>query len=221
MHKDEVPDFDDLRVALVDERKAVDGSAFGIAAQVDVYLRARAAGSRVAHLPEIVVTVTVDDMRDGEMFFPIRRRFVVAFEPFGGIAFKDGGIEAAGIDFQHVDEIFPGPVDGLLLEVVAKRPVPQHLKHGVVVGIQPHLFEVGVLATHAQALLGVGHAAIFGRDIAQYDVFELVHARIGKHQCGVVLDHHRGRGHNLMVFRCEKVLEGLSNFLSSKHIVRY
>ena len=49
---------------------------------------------------------------------------------------------------QSVDAVeqFPGPLDRLLLEVIAVGPVAQHLEHGVVVGVVPHLFQIVVLA---------------------------------------------------------------------------
>jgi len=85
--------------------------------------------------------------------FPIGSGFVVAFQAFFGAAFEYGGVEVFRIEFQHIDQIFPCPGDGFFLEVVAKRPVAQHLEHGVVVRIVPHFFQVIVLSADAQALL--------------------------------------------------------------------
>ena len=153
LHEHEVPDLDYLRVALVHEREAIDLGPLGIATQVDVNFGAGTAGTRIAHFPEVVVTVTVDNVLLGQMSLPVRGSLVVALEPFGSIALEHRSIQAVGIDFEHIDQIFPGPVDGLFLEVVAKRPVAQHLEHGMVIGIETHLFQIVVLAAHAQALL--------------------------------------------------------------------
>jgi len=109
------------------------------------------------------------------------------------------------------------PVDGLGLEVVAERPVAKHLEHSMVVSVVPYLFEIVVLAADAQALLAVGHARAGDGAVAQYHVLELVHARVGEHQRGVVFNHHRGRRHYLVALGAEKLLEGLSGLGRSQH----
>ena len=52
----------------------------------------------------------------------------------------------------HLGQELPGVGDGLLLEVVPKRPVAQHLEEGVVVHIFAHIVQVVVLATGPDAL---------------------------------------------------------------------
>mgnify|MGYP002508068485 CR=1 FL=1 len=95
----------------------------------------------------------------------------------------------------------------------------EHLEHGVVVGVHAHLLEVVVLAADAQTLLRVGNTRIFWSHSAKDDVLELVHARVGKHQRGVVFDYH-GRGwHDVMAFGTEKFLERFAYFFSGKHVV--
>ena len=165
--------------------------AFFCRTQVDVDFRARAAGSRVAHFPKIVMLVAVDDMVFRQELFPVAGCFVVAFQTFFRTAFKDGGIEIGRVYFEHVDQVFPCPADGFFLEIVTKRPVAQHFEHRMVVGVMSDFFQVIVLAAHAEALLGVCHTFVFGRVVAQDDVFELVHAGIGEHQSRVVFDDHR------------------------------
>ncbi len=51
---------------------------------------------------------------------------------------------------------FPGPLDGFLLEVIAEGPVPEHLEERVVIGVEPDVIEVVVLAAGADAFLRVG-----------------------------------------------------------------
>ena len=65
-----------------------------VATQVDVDFGARTTRTCVAHLPEIVVAVAVDDMVGGEELFPIACSFIVALETFGGITLEHCGIEA-------------------------------------------------------------------------------------------------------------------------------
>ncbi len=75
-----------------------------------------------------------------------------------------------------------------------------------------HFFKVVVLAADSQALLAVGHSGGFSLAVAEYNVFELVHASVGEHQRRVVLDYHRGRGHYAMAFIAEKVFESFAYF---------
>jgi hypothetical protein len=71
------------------------------------------------------------------------------------VAPEVGGVEAVGGRAPDLGQQLPGPVDGLLLEVVAERPVAQHLEEGVVVGVLADVLEVVVLAAGADALLAV------------------------------------------------------------------
>ena len=87
------------------------------------------------------------------MFFPIGCSLVVALQPFVGRTLEHGGVEMRGVKTQHVHQEFPCPVDGLFLEIVAERPVAEHLEHGVVVGVETDLLQIVVLAAHAQTLL--------------------------------------------------------------------
>ena len=64
-----------------------------------------------------------------------------------------------------------------------------------------------MLPAHAKALLRIGHAAVLGRLGAQDDVFELVHARVGKHQRGVVFYYHRCRGYDMVRLAFKEVFE--------------
>ena len=126
---------------------------FFFGTEVDVDFRARTAGTCIAHFPEVVMLVTVDDVVLRQELFPVGSGLVVAAQAFFGAAFEDGSVEIFGIDFQHVHQVFPGPGDGFLLEVVAERPVAQHLEHGVVIRVVSHFFQVVVLSADAQALL--------------------------------------------------------------------
>jgi hypothetical protein len=53
------------------------------------------------------------------------------------------------IEATCLGEQLPGPGDGLLLEVVPKGPVPQHLKESVVVRVLAHIIQVIVLPCRA------------------------------------------------------------------------
>ena len=77
-----------------------------------------------------------------------------------------------------------------------------------------------MFAADAQAFLRVGAAARFGVAGAQDDVLPLVHAGVGKHQRGVVLDDHRCRGHDGVAFRLEKLLVRVADFVGCHVCVR-
>ena len=164
-------------------------------------LAARAAGAGVAHHPEVVFLVAVDDVDfrvkagGAELRGPGVIGFLVevagvAFGLVGGI---DRRIEPVLGELPDFGDQFPGPLDGLLLEIVAEGPVPEHLEERVVVSVQADVFEVVVLAAGADALLRVGGAGVAAGDgarpfghvggaLAEEDRHELVHARVGEEQ---------------------------------------
>ena len=58
----------------------------------------------------------------------------------------------------------------------------------MVVSVMAYFFQIVVLAADTEAFLRIGATFARGGTVAQDDVFELVHARIGKHQRRVVFD---------------------------------
>ena len=89
--------------------------------------------------------VAVDDMILGHMLCPVFRSLVVARDILLGRTLEHRHVEVGRIQLQDVDQVFPCHIDSTLLEIVAKRPVAQHLEHRVVVGVVAHLFQVVVL----------------------------------------------------------------------------
>ena len=89
----------------------------------------------------------------------------------------------------------------------------------MVVGVHTHFLKVVVLAGNSQTLLRVRYTLVFGSLVAENDVFELVHARVGKHQGGVIFDYHGSRGDNVVPLGTEKLFERFAYFLSCKHII--
>ena len=69
------------------------------------------------------------------------------------------------------------------------------------------------------ALLAVGGTLHLRRDVAEENILELVHSRVGKHQRGVVLHYHRCRGHDGMSLGCKEIQELLSYLFRSHHIL--
>jgi hypothetical protein len=61
-----------------------------------------------------------------------------------------------------------------------------------------------VFARNPEAFLGIGYSIVFGFLMSQKIGFELIHPCIGKHQSGVILNDHGGRGYYLMGFGFKK-----------------
>ncbi len=191
LHEDKVPDLDDLVVVGVDKVFARDFGDLLVRAQVDVDLAARAARARVAHLPEVVVLVAEDDVVLRHQLHPGLSGLLVESRPVFGRTLEHGGVELRLVDLVDFRQEFPGPGDGLGLEIVAEAPVAEHLEHRVVPSIVAHGFEVVVLSADPEALLRIRRPFHLRHGVAQKYVLELVHSGVGEHQRRVVLDHHR------------------------------
>ena len=91
LDEDEVPDFDDLVRAAVNERAAA-----SVRRAVDVNFGTRAARPGVAHLPEVVLLVAEMNVRFRHAHrLPEARRFVVARNAGGLVALEDGDVQGA------------------------------------------------------------------------------------------------------------------------------
>ena len=109
---------------------------------------------------------------------------------------------------------FPGEVDGVGLEVVAEGEVAQHLEEGVMAAGVADVLEVVVLAAGADAFLRAGGARVVALFQAQEDVLELVHARVGEQQRGVVGGHERRAADDAVASFGKKVEKALSDFVT-------
>lgn len=160
LNEDEVPDFDTEIGIHVDEATA--GVTLG--GHVDMEFGAGAAGAGLAHHPEVVFDVAVNDVDlrvEAFGFEELGPDVVGLLVEFGGVACGgcvDGGVETFGRAAPSFHDEFPAPLDGFALEVVAKGPVPEHFEKGVVVGVIADILEVVVFSTGADAFLGVGSA---------------------------------------------------------------
>ena len=136
--------------------------------------------------------VTVDDALGRQVFLPNCSSLVIAGKPLGLATLEHCCIHTFRIKFYNLCQILPRPVDGVLLEIVAKRPVTEHLKHCVMICVMTNLLKVVMLTAYAKTLLRVGNSLALRRSIAKNDILELVHTCIGEHKCRVVLDNHWG-----------------------------
>ena len=216
-HEHEVPDFDAKRRAGVNERSR----RVALRRKVDVELRARTAGPRVAHHPEIVFFVAVDDVDfrvkpgGGEEFFP---RIVGFLVKLGGIALGfvraiNGRVKAFFREFPNLRDQFPSPRDGFFFEIVAVRPVSEHFEKRVVIRVHADVFEVVMLASGANAFLRVCGAMrrIRARNLPEENRHELVHSRIREKEVRRVR-HKARRRHDLVLFRFKEIKKRLTNF---------
>ena len=110
----------------------------------------------------------------------------------------------------------PGPRDSLFFEVIAKRPVAQHLKEGVMVAVLAHLLQIVMFTGNADAFLAVSCSQILRLASAQEDVLELIHTGIYEHQGRVVDWYDRSAGHELMAPGCEEIYKSLANCFAGR-----
>ena len=205
LHEHQVPDLDVAVAVLVRRARRATGD---VRAVVVEDLGTRPAGTGVGHLPEVVRgvgrTLVVADAHDplfgdADHVAPQRVGLVVVV--------VDGDQQALGRQLPHPGQQLPGPGNGVLLEIVAERPVAQHLEKGVVAGGVADRIEIVVLAAGAQAALDVGRAHVAALLRAQEHVLELDHARVGEQQGRVVARHQRGRGHDGVTLALEEFEE--------------
>ena len=218
LYEHQVPYLNHKRVPLVDKEMTGGCCPLAFRPDVNMDLRTGSAGSGLTHLPEIILLRSVKNVvfETGKAFHPVRCGFVVTRHILHRITLEDGCIDSLCGNTETAGKKLPGPLYRLLLEVVAERPVAQHLEHCMMVGVKPHLLQVIVLARHPQAFLRVGHPPVFGRLVAEEYILELVHSGIRKHQCRIIFYHHGCRGHYSVFLRPEET-EELFSYLVSLH----
>ena len=231
LHEDEVPDFEEapclrtfherverellsLAIGPLSGRPGGELEVLRHVREVDVDLGARAAGTGVGHLPEVVLLAeTVDAARgDPSDVAPEPPRFVVVL--------VDGDADMLDGDLQVLGDELPGEADRVALEVVAEREVAEHLEEGVMPGGVPHLLEVVVLAAGANAFLRCRRPviAVGRRFLTKEDLLELHHPRVGEQQGRVVAGDQGRRGTHRMLLAGEIGEESAPDFISA-HIV--
>ena len=190
LHEDEVPQLKHVRVVLVHQRRRV-----APADQVVVQLRARAARSGLAHLPEVVLGAAGQHLRRRQHAQPQIPRLLVRRQAERLVARKVGRVEPRALEAILLREQLMRPQDRLLLEVVAEAPAAEHLEEGVVIRVHADVLEVVVLAARADAPLRVGGAGqprhrIVWVALPEEGRLELVHAGVAEEQRRVVVRHH-------------------------------
>ena len=123
---------------------------------------------------------------------------MVRLKPLSRIAFEPGGIKTGGIDLEHIGEQGPRPVDRFFFEVITERPVPEHLKERVVIGVMSDVFEVVVLSSGSNAFLTIDGPCIGPIALSEKDIFELIHASVREQEGGILVRYGRARRHDLV-----------------------
>ncbi len=217
LHEHVVPHLDHVGVVGVHECATVRFGAFAVGAQVYVNFGAGAAGTLVAHFPEVFLFAERQNAVFGDVQFPGIEGFLVEGQVFLFVALEHRHVQAVFGNFVHLGEQFPRPGDGVFFEIIAEGPVAEHLEHGVVVAVAAHVFEVVVFAGHAQAFLGVGHAFGGRRLVAEEKILKRGHARVDEHERGVALGHDGRGGDDLVAFGREEV-EELAADVAGSHV---
>eukprot|EP00967_Tisochrysis_lutea_P033788 scaffold40214_cov26-Tisochrysis_lutea.AAC.3 len=145
LDEDEVPYLEHVWVVHIDEVGGVTP-----ADAVVVQFGARSTRANIAHLPEVVLARAGEDTALGQILEPELARLLIWWQTERFVALEIGGVEpvtvsTAGADWQPPGAhscvllgaamIWAGPVDGLFLEIVSKRPRAEHLEEGVVVPV--------------------------------------------------------------------------------------
>ena len=192
LHEHEVPE---LQVPVLVDLRAALAAVLGAAVVVD--LRARAARPGHAHVPVVVGQAAALDpaLRHADLVPPDRVGLLVAVQ-HGRPQPVLGEAEAA-VGLGLGDQL-PGEPDRAFLEVIAERPVAEHLEERAVPGGLSDLFDV----ERADALLDVGRALERRRLLAEQVGLERLHAGDDEQQRGIVGDE-VGRGHDGVPLRLE------------------
>ena len=221
LHEDQIPNLHVPRLVLA-ERKVHSRRLRRLQPHVVKNLRARPARPRLAHLPKIIFkSVRENPLLGHADFDPVLLRLIIARNPIRPLEDRHvqplhRNLEAAILALARNQ--LPGKADHLMLEVVSKAEIPQHLKKRMMPPCKPHVLQVVVLPSGAHALLRGRRPRVLPALGPQKQVLELVHPRVGKQQRGVVGRHQRGRVHPPVPLRLKKAQKRFANLIS-RHFV--
>ena len=193
LHEHVVPDLDEPVAVAVDAEALpaapllVAGDVF--AAEV-VNLGAPAAGTGLAHRPEVLGQPKLRDPLPGHELRPDRVRVGVARN--ARIPLEDRREETVRSELPRSGEELPRKRNGRVLEVITEGEVSQHLEERVMPERRPDVVEVVVLAADPHALLRRCRARIGPLLAAEKRVLELVHSRVREEERRIVARHERG-----------------------------
>ena len=177
-------------------------------AQVVVNLGTRAARTGLAHLPEVVLLVEPEDAALGDAGHLLPQLFGLV------VLAKDGDVQLVFGKAVILGDQVPGEFDGVGFKIVAEREIAQHFEEGVMAAGVADVFQVVMFAARAHAFLRSGGTRIVALFHAGKGVFELVHARVGKQQRGIVRRDQRRAAQHAVAAGGKEVEEKLSDFVT-------
>ena len=199
LHEHQVVELDKTVVVL-----EIDAVIPQLGLEVVVDLRARATGASGARGPEVVGFIHADDP------FGIHPHHIPP-DLFGFVVLPEHTHhQIPGINAIHLGAEFPGPLNRLLLEVIPKREVAEHLKKCVMPSRAAHVLDV----VGADALLRTGGSRRGSLLLAQKNRLERQHSRNGEQHRWVV-GNQRSAGHPLVAALGIEVQESLTDLLSA------
>src|SRR6266699_1833406 len=189
---------------------------------------ARSARARIAHSPEVflkswdahyaVISDAFTQPRATRLFVYTELCAVRELNTTENcdVEFVLGNLEAVGRGEQ-----FPSVRNRILLEIIAKRKIAQHLEESVMPLRKPHIFQVVVFAASADALLRRRRSRVIPFFEAQKNVLELVHPRIRKQQCRVPMRHQRRTAHPPVPLALKEAEKGLADVVAAPGLLGY
>ena len=200
--EDEVPDF---HVAVAVATDLAGGFAAAVLfSAVIVDLGTGAAGTG-AVLPEVVFLAEADHVvfRDADVLRPDVPCLVIVF--------VDGAVELVRRDLQHFREELPRPVDGVILEIIAKGEVAQHLEVGAMAGGMADVVDV----RGPDALLTGGHTVAGRSDFSREELLHRRHTGVDEQKALVSVGHERVARQPQMLFTFKELKEALPQFVQT------
>ena len=174
-------------------------------AAIIIDLRTRAAGART-DLPEVVIAAHPDNSAGihSHLIDPNLFRLIIIFE--------DGNPKAVHWQFNYLGDKFPSPSGSLMLEIIPKRKVPQHLEIGAMAGCLTYIFDIRSTDT-----LLAGTYPLAGRGFnPQEPLLHRRHARIDQQKAGLIRRGHQRKARQpQMPLRFKKAQELLPQFVES------
>ena len=182
MHEHQVVELDEAAVVL-----KIDALIAQFGLEVVIDLGAGTAGAGGTRRPEVVGLIHADDALGvhPHHITPDRLGFIVFAE--------DTHHQVLGIKAKHPGAELPSPFDGLLLEVIPKGEVAEHLEERVMPSGTAHVFDV----IGANALLAAGGPRRWTLLLAEEHRLKRQHPGDGEQHRGV-LRNQRGTGDGLM-----------------------
>ena len=201
----------DLHVTVAVTANGTTGLAAAIlGTTVIVDLGAGATGTG-AMLPEVISLAKTENMIGGNtnLLVPDLIGFIIGRGSL--IALKNRGVQTVRIQTQHLSQELPAVSDGLLLEIIAKGEVAQHLKISAMTGSLTHVVNIA----GADALLASADTLAGRLFFTLEPGLHRGHTCIDQQNGCVVLRHQRKAGQTQMILTLKIAEEQLSQFIQT------